>query len=448
MIPSSPVVVKRLLQPHQRLVWLLALVALLSFVSVWMGIDQPWYIVILAWPLLDLLRVSQFPPPSVQRQLPGHLPLNRTASVTLSLDWWPAGPNAASVQAKFQAEVTDDVPGGQPAQRQHVQLQPGARHQLTYTLCPRRRGPLQLKHCWVRIRSPFGFWWRGWQLQVVTSTRVYPDFTKVESYRLMAMDQHRNQMGIHLRQKRGEGSDFLQLRDYREGDGLRQIDWNATARRHRLISREYQEDRDQQLVLMLDSGRRMLAEDEELTFFDRCLNGLLMLSYAALRQGDSVAMMSFADQQRLLPAVKGSAALNRLLNHFYDLYPTAQASDYLAAAATLTERFPKRALVVIATTLRDSDTAEILAAWHLLSRKHFVVLANLREPALDAVLHHPVGDFAEARHFIGVHTLLRQREQIQTRLRAEGMIVLDCTPIALSAMLINTYLAIKSSGYL
>ena len=438
---TRPVSGRSTLQPRWPLVWLLAVTTLAAAVSAWLRVPAPWYLLLLAVPLQDLLRAGRDPPPRLQRDLPGHLAVDREAAVRLTL--------TSTAARAVVVEVRDDAPSdGDPAPMLAGRLEAGGGLQFTYRLCPRRRGPLHLSDCRVRLRSPQGFWWRTWTLPLASSSRVYPDFVRVEGYRLMAMEQRRNQMGVRLQQRRGEGSEFHQLRDYRDGDSLRQVDWNATARRHRLISREYQDDRDQQLVLMLDAGRRMLARDGELSFFDRCLNGLLMLSHVALGEGDSVAMMCFAASQRLLPAVKGPGALNRLLNHFYDLYPTSEASDYLAAAALLSERFPRRALVVLATSLRDSDTDEILAAWRLLSRKHRVILADLRDPQLDAHARQPVARFAQALHYVGAQELLRQRARVRQRLHAEGILVLDCTPLQLSAMLVNTYLAIKRSGSL
>ena len=101
-------------------------------------------------------------------------------------------------------------------------------------------------------------------------------------------------VGAHLRRRRGEGTEFQQLREYRLGDSLRQIDWKATQRARKLISRDYQDERNQQVMLLVDTGRRMLARDDGLSHFDHVLNAALLVAYIALRQGDVVGLLAAA----------------------------------------------------------------------------------------------------------------------------------------------------------
>ena len=123
-------------------------------------------------------------------------------------------------------------------------------------------------------------------------TRVFPNFSAVTKYALRGVDSMQSVAAHHLRQRRGEGLDFHQLREYRVGDTFRQIDWKATARSQKLISKEFQEERDQHVIFLIDSGHRMLARDDELSHFDHVLNTVLVLGYIALRQGDAVGYMT------------------------------------------------------------------------------------------------------------------------------------------------------------
>lgn len=432
---------RRILQPRGWLVAWLAIAFGVGVATEVAGWGAIWGGLLLIPVLADAWRVRRIPAPEIRRALPEQLSLNRLVKVRL---WLRTGSELGG-----RAELIDALPPdfAPPAWLQ-CGLQANSEHHLSYAFTPRRRGELRLSACWLRVMSPWRFWWYGWVLPAESVCRVYPDFARVADYRLAAMAQHRPQLGIRLRPRRGQGSDFHQLRDYREGDTLRQIDWNATSRRARLISREYQEERDQQLILMLDSGRRMRLQDDELSFFDRCLNGLLMLSDVALREGDAVAMMSFAEERRILPTVKGRNGLSRVLDHFHDLYPSGHAADYVGAAAELMTRFRKRALVVMATSLRDEDLDEVLAARRLLASHHRVLIADLREPLLDRLRHEPIVDFAGARLQVGVQETLHRRERLHRTLQAEGIDILDCAPQALTAALVNRYLAIKRAGQL
>ncbi|MDX1505059.1 MAG: DUF58 domain-containing protein, partial [Spongiibacter sp.] len=128
-----------------------------------------------------------------------------------------------------------------------------------------------------------------------------------------------DQLGIHEHQRRGQGGEFYQLRDFRSGDNLRQMDWKAVARYQRLITREYREDRDQQVLLMLDCGRRMRHDEQQRGHLDDALDAMLLLAFVALRQGDAVGLLSFGGDQRWFAPRKGQHVINGLLNAVYDL---------------------------------------------------------------------------------------------------------------------------------
>ena len=121
--------------------------------------------------------------------------------------------------------------------------------------------------------------------------RVYPNYSTISKLLAFEVDNKLQLTGVRMSRRRGEGIEFHQLRDYRDGDSLRSIDWKATARMRRLIAREYQDERDQQIVFMLDAGRHMLAKDAELSHFDHTLNAMFLLSYVALRQGDAAGVV-------------------------------------------------------------------------------------------------------------------------------------------------------------
>ena len=168
------------------------------------------------------------------------------------------------------------------------------------------------------------------------------------AYTWLATDNRLSQIGVLQRRRRGQGLEFHQLRDYRQDDSPRQIDWSATARARRLIAREYQDKRDQQIVLVLDCGQRMRARDGAMSHFDHALNALLLLAYVALRQGDAVGVGTFAhDRPRFLPPRKSIATVSALMHGLFDLQPSLQTPDYLGAATALGRRLTKRALIVI-----------------------------------------------------------------------------------------------------
>ncbi|PIB40039.1 hypothetical protein AOA57_28750 [Pseudomonas sp. 2588-5] len=393
--------------------------------------------------MLDAMRLRRRPSPRVQRQMPGSLALGRWGEVRLALEHDFLQP--------LTVRVFDHVPDGLTVEGmpQAIELRPGERSDLGYRLRPLRRGHFSFSRCEIHLPSPMGLWSARRSIEVNDTTRVYPDFARLYGAQLLGVDNWLSQLGVRQRQRRGLGLEFHQLREFRDGDSLRQIDWKATARQRTPIAREYQDERDQQIVFMLDCGRRMRSQDDELSHFDHALNACLLLSYVALRQGDAVGLCTFAsDQPRYLAPVKGSSQLNVLLNAVYDLDTTRKAADYQAAASQLLARQKRRALVIVVSNLRDEDDEELLTAVKRISRQHRVLVASLREEVLDQLRQAPVQTLPEALAYSGTIDYLNTRDELHERLSAQGLSVVDTLPSELGPALVTRYLGWKKAGML
>jgi len=203
------------------------------------------------------------------------------------------------------------------------------------------------------------------------------------------------------------------------------------------------------VILMLDCGRRMLAQDGPLAHFDHVLNASLALASIALREGDAVGLMAcIGQQQRWLPPQQGSGGMDHLLGAGYDLHAQPLATDYLAAAGALQAHQRRRALVIVVSNVRDEDDKELRMALNLLSRQHLVVLASLREQALDDAAHDPGATLETAIRSASAMHYLAERERVHETLRREGANVLDVRCSELSGALIERYLAIKRGNRL
>lgn len=390
--------------------------------------------------LMDLWRQSRRPSPQIQRELPEALALGvrREAALRLQAD------------AAMTVQVFDLVPGGWPLESlpQRVRLQPGSASTLHYHLQPLQRGHFHFEGVHLRMRSPWRLWWQQRTLPPALDVRVYPNFVPLTRFALFSADQASRLVGAHVKRRRGEGTDFHQMREYRVGDSLRQLDWKATARARKLVSREYQDEKNQQLLLMLDSGRRMLASEGGLSHFDHALNASLVVAYLALRQGDAAGLFAAGGERRWVAPQRGMGTVEHLLRASYDLQPRAVATDYLAAATEVSLRQRRRALVMLVSNVRDEDIEDLLAAVRLLQRRHLVCVASLRERELDGVLDSEVQTLEDVTQAGAAALYLQQRAKAHDALRSEKVMVLDVTADALPAALVERYLAVKREGLL
>jgi uncharacterized protein (DUF58 family) len=392
--------------------------------------------------VLDAWRLQSFADPMLTRDLPRIVPVGVDREVWLHLRTGDA--------RGLHVDVHDLLPGDWRVQGlpRAVDLHPGKELSLSYKFVPEQRGAFEFPGCQLRLRSPLRLWRQRRQLALKQTVRVYPNFAPLTRFALFSAEQASRVVGAHVRRNRGEGTEFHQLREYRVGDSLRQIDWKATQRARKLISRDYQHERNQQVVMLLDTGRRLMAKDDALSHFDHVLNASLVVSYLALRQGDAVGLLATGGASRWLAPQRGMAAVDTLLNTVYDLEAQAVATDYLEAATQLALRQRRRALVMLVTNVRDEDIEDLLAAVKMMQRKHLVCVASLREQALDQTLEHPVETLEQAIRAGALARYLEDRNRAHQALRSQGVMVLDVTCGQLPAALVERYLSVKREGLL
>ena len=175
-----------------------------------------------------------------------------------------------------------------------------ARTTIQYQVTPRRRGPVRFEPADLRLRTRLGSAELLLNVGDIAELRVYPNFAAVARYAWLASDNRLAEIGIKRRAQRGAGTDFKQLAEYKAGDSIRHIDWKATQRHRRAIVREYQDERDQRVMFLLDCGRRMRADEGAAghrgSHFDAALDALMLLAYVALKEGDEVGAMTFGTE--------------------------------------------------------------------------------------------------------------------------------------------------------
>jgi uncharacterized protein (DUF58 family) len=390
----------------------------------------------------DAVWVRSLRPIEIRRRLPGRFALGEPGEVGLFLF------NDQSRAAVI--ELFDGIPQGAVADvlPWSGEVPPNREIRVFYPVKLMARGEVVFGPVQVRRVSPLGLWSRKTAHLAQETVKVYPNYEPVVRFALLAMQHRESPMGIVRRPRAGSSRDFHQLRDYREGDPLSQIDWKATSRRQMLISRDFQEQRDQSIVFLLDTGRRMRALDDGVPQFDHVLNAILLVAHVALRQGDQVSVKSFGGTDRWLPPMKGSHAMPVLLNHLYDYQTTAAPSDFTGAVEKLMARQRRRSLVILLTNLRGEDGKELLPAMQVLNSRHLVLLASMREGAVQDAFSEPVGSFSSALRYLAADRYVQERREILAGLGASGILTLDSTAKEFPVSLANSYFDIKAAGRL
>lgn len=321
-----------------------------------------------------------------------------------------------------------------------------SRSTLHYKLRASRRGAFLLRQVYLRVRSRLGFWQRQLEYPVETTVHVYPDMKQLGQYALLARTNRLSLLGVRRTRRIGQDHDFERLRDYTIDDNYKHIDWRSTARRRKLTVKDFQVTQSQRIIFLVDCGRMMTNEAAGLSLLDHGLNAMLMLSYVALRQGDSVGMISFSEEiHGYVPPRGGMRQMNHLLHASFDRFPQLTESRYDQAFRYLASHCRKRSLVVLITNVIDEvNAAQIERYLTNLVGRHLPLGVLLRDRQLfDAVdVEHPRDE--QLWPAAAAAEILTWRHQVLTDLQSKGVLSLDVFPEQMTAPLVNRYLEIKA----
>ncbi len=326
-----------------------------------------------------------------------------------------------------------------------LNLKPGEMKELKYHVNPQERGDYFFYDSFIRTPGPLGLVYRQSRLPTREIVRVYPNVLALRKFDLLKQRGRLQQIGIRRSRAKGVGSDFDNLRDYSTGDDYRKIDWKATARRGKFIVKEFEAERNQPVVIVVDYGRLMLAEVERVEKLDFVLDSALMLGNAAANAHDLIGLLVYADRvERWIPPKKGRTQLGLVLETLHALKAEPIAANAKDSFGYLATRWKRRSLIIVFTEIEDSDSAkELLKVLGPLAKRHICLVVTVADPNLKKQI-------ASESPYLRTAALLfnEEREEAHRLLNQQGVRTLDSEPQDLAADLVNYYLDIKASASL
>jgi uncharacterized protein (DUF58 family) len=428
----------------------LAAVAALAAVVVLLAPVEPvWTILALAAALLsaaaiDLARAPAPATIAVERELPGVLPLDGEGEVA----WHVRNPTARRLTVWVADELAPSLHA--TSRRAQLTLPPGARVTARAGLRPSRRGKFTPTELVVRIEGPLGLASRQRRRQLPGVLRVYPPFKSRQEAELRIDRARILEVGLRSARGQGGGTEFDSLREYGVDDETRRIDWAATARTTRVIVRTYRAERNQTVLLLLDTGRTMAGQVDAVPRLDHAMDAVMMLTAVATRLGDRTGLVAFDQSVRAIVGPgHARGQLGRVTEAMYTLEPRLVESNYRTAFAQTLARFRRRALLVLLTELAEAPVAEtLLPALPLVARDHLVLVAGIRDPAVDDWAGAVPANAGEAYRKAAAVEALDGRRRTVARLRGLGATVVDAPPGRLAPQLADAYLHLKATGRL
>ncbi len=325
-------------------------------------------------------------------------------------------------------------------------VRPSKESTVSYHLRPPRRGDYQFGDTHLRWGSMLGLLRRQASFATAVSVKVYPNLVDVKKYDLVVKRNRLWELGLRSARIFGNGSDFERLREYQPDDEYRRINWKATARRGKPISVEYETERSQNLVILLDIGRMMRSPVDDVARLDHAINAVLLLAYVAAKKGDRIGVLTFADSVQTWIAPRGGKGqFHRMLEMLYAVQSQPIEPDYNAAFTYFAAKQRKRSLVLVFTDLTGSlSTESLIAQMSRLRRQHLPLLINISDPTVIQLARQAIDNSETLHQRTVAEQLLEERKLSLERLRRQGVLTLDVPADEISVSVINKYLEIKT----
>ncbi len=319
-----------------------------------------------------------------------------------------------------------------------------------YHVRPLQRGDYHFGDINLRYRSQMQTFVRQARYPAQVDVKVYPNVLEVRKYDLLARKGLLFELGLRQARIYGTGTEFERLREYNTDDEFRRINWKATARRGKPIAAEYETERSQYVMSVIDTGRLMRPPIGDLAKLDYVINTALLLSYVASLKGDHIGLLTFADEVGTFLAPKrGKSQFYRMLETLYNVQFQPVEADYARALSYLGVKHKRRSLIVVFTDLVTLEAARpLIANLGRLARRHLPLCVTINDPNITN-LAHARPDSSDAVYQRAVaEMLLTERQVVLDTLNRSGVLTLDVPADKLTISVINTYLQLKGRGQL
>jgi uncharacterized protein (DUF58 family) len=403
------------------------------------------------------------------------LPHASQISATRSWSNAPALDSATEIELSVEngsgtlihCRLVDDLPpslAAEPAAHRLTAF-PRVPARLRYQVEPRERGDAETGWLYIRYRSPLGLAERWARANLTQPVRVYPVLRTTEEQQIFLARSRQIDLQLRQARQRGLGRDFESLREYREGDDLRDICWTATARRGNLITRQYQTERSQPVWIVLDCGRLMRSRvaavsrsspesgSETVSIpvprahskLDHACSTAVALAQLALYSGDRVGLLAYGQgiQQRLLPG-RGSDHLRQMIELLAQVRSESSEADHLRATTVLNRLQPRRSLILWVTDLAETAMRpEVIDGAVQLLRRHVLLFVAMAQPEVELIARARPNNVEQMFRSAAAQEMAGRRELLLARLHEQGALTLDLNPEALTSTVLNQYLTVK-----
>lgn len=330
----------------------------------------------------------------------------------------------------------------------NTKLEKHQEKKITYTLRPLERGEYYFGNLNIYVNSPFGLVTRRFQFAKDAMVPNYPSFLQLRKYMLLAFSNKLFEYGLKKIRRIGHTMEFEQIKDYVNGDDIRNINWKATAKRNQLMVNQFQDERSQPIYSVIDKGRAMKMPFEGLSLLDYAINATLVISNVALKKQDKAGMFTFSRKvENKVVAERRPSQMNKILETLYNVNTDFSESDFSRLYIDVKRSVTQRALLLLYTNFETLDALHRqLPYLQAMAKNHLLVVIFFENTELEKLTKVEASSTFEIVQKTVAEKFMYEKKLIVNELQKHGIQSILTTPEHLTINTINKYLEIKARG--
>ncbi|MGC1514836.1 MAG: DUF58 domain-containing protein, partial [Maribacter sp.] len=320
-------------------------------------------------------------------------------------------------------------------------LKSGDKKSFAYAVRPTERGVYSFGNLNIFASSPIGFLSKKYTFDENREVPVYPSFLQLRKYDLLAFSNRLMEYGIKKIRRIGHTMEFEQIKDYVQGDDIRNINWKATAKKGQLMVNQYQDEKSQPVYSVIDKGRVMKMPFNGLSLLDYAINATLVISSIALKKNDKAGLFSFSNTiENRVAAERRSSQMNLILETLYNLKTNFVESDFSRLYIDVKRNLPQRSLLLLYTNFETVDALHRqLPYLQAISKQHLLVVIFFENTELVHFANQKASSTQEIFEQTIAEKFIFEKQLVVNELRKYGIQTILTKPEDLTLNTINKY---------
>lgn len=329
-------------------------------------------------------------------------------------------------------------------------IKSGESDQFVYFLRPVERGEYQFGALNCYVSSAIGLVAKRYRFDSDKIVPVYPSYIQLRKYGLVAFNDKFKHFGLRKIRRIGHTTEFEQIKEYVRGDDIRTINWKATAKRNELMVNQYQDEKAQEIYLVIDKGRQMKMPFNGMTLLDYAINSTLVLANVIINKSDKAGMFTFSRKvENIIAADRRKTQMQLITENLYSIQTDFKESDFSRLYVDVKRTVRQRSLLMLFTNFDTIESMKRqLPYLKGMARSHLLVIVFFRNTELDHIMERKSSDLFEVFEKVTAEKYEFEKRLIVNELRKHGIYSVLTEPENLTMETINKYLEIKARGLL